>query len=206
VIAVKAATTAVLALAGAALLPATAGAAERTYSVVEARGSQVLTFQADPDTCATYGVCGESGTVRYSFSGEPSGGLVLRRSGRRQSGTGRFRTRGRTTADMTGPTGSCSDGVEHTRDWFSLRGGLARLVFRFHRPRRKDRDYLRTDCPTPTEANLARDDALPKGSFDADDFEQDRTAFRLEGKSVLTDRGYRGTLRWQLRYSVKQSG
>ena len=200
----RGAQTLALALVGAAALPAAAAAAQRTsYSVLEARGSQTLTFEANPQTCASYGVCGESGTVEYAFRGDPTGSLVLRRDGRRQAGTANFRTRGRTRAEMTGPNGSCSHSVARTRERFSLRGGLRRLVFRLHSPR-EGRDYLRTDCPTPGEAHLARDGALPKGSFAAADFARDRTAFELEGKSVLDDRGYRGTLRWKLSYRIKR--
>jgi hypothetical protein len=93
--------------------------------------------------------------------------------------------------------------VKRGREWFSLRGSLARLRFRFH-PRGHRRDHLRTDCATPSEANLARDDALPEGSFDADDFDNQGTTFKLEGTSVFSDRGYRGELRWELDYAVKR--
>ena len=46
-----------------------------------------------------------------------------------------------------------------------------------------------------SEANLARDRALPKGSFDADNFDNERTSFQLRGTSIFADRGYRGELR-----------
>ena len=205
VIAVGGAKTLVLVLAGAAALPATAGAAERTrYSIEKASGVERLSFEADPATCAQFGVCGESGTVTYRFGGDPGrGGMVLTRRGRRQQGSASFRSSGTTSASVSGPSGSCRDKVTRKREWFSLRGTLRRLQFRFH-PRQSRRDHLRTLCPTPSEANLARDGALPVGSFDARDFDNEKTRFQLEGTSVFNDRGYRGELRWDLSYTVER--
>ena len=194
-----------LALVAVAALPATATAAKRTtYSIEKASGFQRLSYESDPSTCARYDVCGEEGVVTYRFGGDPGRGrLALTRRGGRQTGSAGFRSRGRTTSNVSGPSGACRDTVKRGREWFSLRGSLARLRFRFH-PRGRGRDYLRTDCVAPSEATLARDGALPKGEFDAADFQNQRTSFRLEGKSVFSDRGYRGELRWELGYSVKR--
>ena len=201
----KGAQTLALALVAVAALPAAAAAAERTtYSIEKASGFQRLSYESDPSTCARYDVCGEEGVVTYRFGGDPGRGkLELTRRGRRQTGSAGFRSRGRTTANVSGPDGACRDTVRRGPEWFSLRGSLARLRFRFH-PRGRGRDYLRTDCDAPSEVDLARDGALPQGSFDASDFRNERTSFSLDGKSVLSDRGYRGELRWELDYAVKR--
>lgn len=200
----KGAQTLVLALVAAAALPATAAAERTAYSISKASGFQQLTFEDDPETCARYGVCGEGGMVTHRFGGDPGPGkLVLTRKGRRQRGSATFGSSGRTRATVSGPSGSCRDTVTRGREWFSLRGSIERLLFRFH-PRGFGRDHLRTDCATPTEANLARDSALPAGSFEAKDFDNQRTSFRLEGKSVFNDRGYRGELRWELSYAIRR--
>lgn len=198
----KGAQTLAVALVTAAAVPATAAAERTAYSIERASGFQQLSFEGDPATCAQYAVCGERGTVTHRFGGAPGRGkLVLDRRGRRQTGSARFRSRGTTTATVDGPNGSCRDNVSRRREWFSLRGSIARLRFRLH-PRGHGRDYLRTLCATPSEANLARDGALPEGTFDARDFKNERTAFKLEGTSVFSDRGYRGELRWKLSYRV----
>ena len=199
----KGASTVALVILAAAAVPATASAAKRTaYSIEKASGVEKLTFEADPSTCAGFGVCGESGTVTYRFGGDPGPGrLVLNRDGRRQRGSASFRSSGTTSSSVSGPNGSCRDNVKRTNEWFSLRGSLERLRFRLH-PRRAKRDHLRTLCATPSEANLARDGALPEGTFEADDFRNERTHFELNGTSVFNDRGYRGELRWKLAYSV----
>jgi hypothetical protein len=205
VIAVNGARTLALGLLAAAALPATAAAAGRTaYSIEKASGVQRLSFEADPDTCTQFGVCGEAGTVTQRFGGDPGRGkLVLIRRGRRQTGSARFRSSATTTSSVSGPNGSCRDTVKRDIEWFSLRGSLERLRFRLH-PRRRTRDQLRTLCATPTEANLRRDGALPAGTFDADDFRNQRTRFELKGTSVFNDRGYRGELTWNLSYAVKR--
>jgi hypothetical protein len=204
---VRGRTTLAVALVAAGAVPATAAAETTRYSVTEASGTVRVTFEADPLSCAQFGRCGDSGTVTYRFGGEPGkGGLALRENRRgRISGKARFRSSGRARAKVESIDGStCRDTVRHRREKFSLRSTsrLSRLLFKFH-PRRGT-DYLRTDCAAPSERHLARAKALPQGTFRAGDFEDFSTSFVLSGESPFSDRGYRGTARWNLSYEVER--
>ena len=195
-----------IALAAGAALPAAAAAGGSTsYSIEKASGFERVTFQGDPATCASFGTCGDSGTVAYTFGREPGrGSLVLeRRANGGIRGRAAFRSHGRTVADVSSLTGNdCKQTVRRTRERFSLnsRSRLGKLLFTFHQ--RPGRDLLATDCLTPTEAHLARSNALPRARFKARSFDRDRTNFQIEGHSPFTDRGYSGEVRWKLTYAV----
>jgi hypothetical protein len=197
-------------LAAAAALPASASAERTRYSIVKANGSEELSFESDSATCANFGTCGDSGTVTYRFGGEPGkGSLVLDRNRRgRIKAHASFRSKGTTKASVTSSTGTCTDAVKRRREVFSLTTGsrLSRLLFVFHDSPGTTPDYLRSDCLTPTEAHLARQDALPQGTFPAKNFDNQRTSFRLSGEASFRDRGYRGSVKWSLGYRVKRRG
>ena len=189
-----------------AATPATALGADRdVYSVVRASGVERLTFTADPNTCDEFGTCGARGSVVYRFGGQPRGRLVLTTSRRgRVEGAASFRSAGTTRANVTAPDGTeCTDVVRHRTESFSLDSGrvLRRLLFTLH-PRPTRRDYLRTDCAGPSEANLARTGSLPEATFKRRDFGFQRTSFRAAGEAFFRNRGYRGTVRWSLGYRV----
>ena len=202
----------VLALAAAAVLPAGASAAQRTsYRITDAAGFERVTFTADLGTCAQFGTCADSGTVEYRFGdGSKRGGLVTETSASgRTKGTASFRSKGKTTASVTSVNGDCRDTVNHGSEWFTLNtpgSRLSKLLFTFH-PRTGTRDYLRTDCVGPNEASLARGHALPAANVPAKNFRNHaRTSFRTTGHDAFTDRGYSGTVRWDLRYKIVRRG
>jgi hypothetical protein len=202
---VRGAKTLVIALAVFAAVPAVAAAKTTRYSIVKANGFERVTFTADSATCASFGTCGDSGRVNYRFGGKPGRGSLVLRTNRRGRGTGTasFRTAGTTTATVNSESGTCTDTVRRRREAFSLvsESNLSRLLFTLH-PRSAKRDYLETDCLTPSEAHLARTDNLPQGSFRADDFDNARTSFRLSGENFFRNRGYRGSVKFTLGYRV----
>ena len=193
-----------IALAAGFALPAVAAATTTTYSIEKASGYERVTFEGDPATCASFGTCGDSGTVNYSFGGEPGrGSLVLdRRDSGRIEGFARFRSHGKTVANVSSLTGNtCKQTVHRTRERFSLvrKTRLGRMIFTLHP--RPGRDLLATDCLTPTEKHLARADALPFARLRTRAFDHDRTNFETQGNDPFADRGYRGEVRWKLTYS-----
>jgi hypothetical protein len=194
-----------IALAATAALPATAAAATQTttYRVVAAKGSQVVDFTANGDTCASFGTCGFGGKVTYKFSGTPSGRLVMKQNGRGHiAGAASFRTHGTTVSNITSG-GACQDTVRHKREEFSLdsRSRLGKLLFGLHGGKT---DYLLTDCAGPTENMLERDNALPSGRFKRSDFDSPSTGFKLRGTSNFRESGYVGTVTWKLQYRVRR--
>jgi hypothetical protein len=201
---VRVAKTLLIALAASATLPVAANARTGTmYHVVHASGTQTVSFSADPRTCARMLTCGYAGTVTYRFGGTPSGRLVITRDRRgRLNGLADFNSRGTTAARITRGT-ACNDTVSHGKEHFSLtsRSRLGSLLFEFHGGRT---DHIVTDCPGPTEADLAHDRALPEGSFRQKDFKGFSTKFNLKGSSVFRESGYRGSAAWNLTYRLER--
>ena len=203
----KGASAAAIALFAGLALPASAIADTTTYKFERASGYERMTFQSDPATCANFGVCGDSGTVNYTFGGEPRrGSLVLdERNNGTVRGSAHFRTHGKTVASVTSTTGNtCKQTVRRTRERFSLNRDtrLGRLLFTAHP--RPGIDLLATDCLTPNEKSLARTDALPKARFRARSFDHAETTLQAKGEAAFTDRGYRGEVRWKLSYQIQR--
>ena len=100
----KPASALAIALAAAAVLPATAGAASQTttYKVVKATGSQRVEYTANGDSCSRFGTCGFGGTITYKFTGTPKGHLVMKQSGNGHiTGAANFTSKGTTVSDVT---------------------------------------------------------------------------------------------------------
>jgi hypothetical protein len=202
---VRGATTLAIALAAACALPAAAAAKTTTYRVTKATGNEVVTFSADPATCARFVTCGYGGTITYTFGGTPRGTLVLVEDARGHvKGAADFRSRGTTVADITAGV-ACKDTVRHTREHFSMGSPtrFGKLIFGLHAGRT---DYLATDCVGPTERDLKRDAALPTGKFQRSDFTAQATRFNLKGSASFRERGYRGSATWKLSYRVARNG
>ena len=199
-------TSIVIALVALVALPATAAARTMRYSVVQARGFERITFSPDAATCATFGTCGRSGRVSYRFTGKPHGRMVLHVGRRgRVTGGATFRTSGVTTATASTDGETCSATVRRRREVFSLRRAAGHRSVRFTlHPRSARRDYLKSACLTPTEADLAHAGALPKGSFRLSDFDHFTAAFRLTGSTFVREGGYRCTVEWDLRYRLRR--
>jgi hypothetical protein len=203
------------AVAAAAVLVAPAGAAAKTgsiYDMTRAAGFERVTFTGDADSsCATYGVCGYSGTVTYSISGAPRGTIVLARSrSGRVSGGATYRTHGTTRATVTPPAGSgatCSDTESHPTDVFSLGSAgssLRNLLLTYHGA---GDDYLDTRCPGPNEIDAAAAGALPEGRFKASDFFRGPTPrFGLSGGSPFKSGGFNATSEWRLKFKATGRG
>jgi hypothetical protein len=194
-----------IALAAAAVLPATAGAASQTtsYKLIKASGSQRVEYTANGDSCARFGTCGFGGTVTYKFSGKPSGRLVMKQGGNGHiTGAASFTSKGTTVSDVTSG-GACHDTVRHKHEEFSLgsKSRLGKLLFGLHGGKT---DYLLTDCAGPTEKMLARDKALPSGTFKRSHFAAPSTTFGLKGSSNFSEAGYVGSVTWKLQYTVKR--
>jgi hypothetical protein len=69
---------AALAALGLALAAAPAAQAARSYiDVPQGKGTESVTFQSDPATCAAVGRCGYSGTVTYSFEARGGASLIF---------------------------------------------------------------------------------------------------------------------------------
>jgi hypothetical protein len=196
--------TILIGIAASAALPAAAVA--RTgpmYHVMQASGTEKISFTADPNTCGLQLTCGNAGTVTYKFGGTPSGRLEVARDRRgRVNGVADFKSRGTTVARITQGT-PCSDTVTHAREHFSLtsRSRLGSLLFEFHGGKT---DHIVTDCPGPTEADLAHDRALPEASFRQKDFKGFSVRFGLKGSSSFRESGYRGTVTWKLKYGLER--
>jgi len=202
---VKPASALAIALAAAAVLPATAAAASQTttYKVVKATGSQRVEYTANGDSCSRFGTCGFGGTITYKFTGTPKGHLVMKQASNGHiTGAANFTSKGTTVSDVTSG-GACHDIVRHKRDEFSLssKSRLGKLLFGLHGG---DTDYLLTDCGGPTEKMLARDKALPSGTFKRAHFDAVSTTFGLKGSSNFSEAGYVGSVTWKLSYSVKR--
>ena len=93
-----------------AMLAVPAAATAKTGSVFDmsrATGYVRVTFTGDSaGSCASFGVCGYSGTVTYRVGGKPHGTLVLARGRNgRISGGATYRTTATTRASVTAPAG-----------------------------------------------------------------------------------------------------
>jgi hypothetical protein len=173
------------------------------YHVVHASGTQKVSFAGDPSTCTQQLTCGNRGTVTYKFGGTPSGRLEVTRDRRgRVNGLADYSSRGTTVAQITQGT-QCSDTIKHRREHFSLtsRSRLGSLLFQFHGGKT---DHIVTDCPGPTETDLARDRALPEASFRQKDFDGFNVKFTLKGSSSFRESGYRGSVTWNLKYRLER--
>jgi hypothetical protein len=200
-------------IAAAAVLLAPAGAAARSgsiYDMTRAGGFERVTFTGDADSsCATYGVCGYSGTVTYTISGTPRGTMVLvRHRGGRVSGGATYRTDGMTQATVTPPSGAtCSDAVRHRTDVFSLGSAgssLKNLLLSYHGG---GDDYLDTRCPGPNEVDAAAAGALPEGRFKASDFFRGPTPrFGLSGGFPFKSGGFNAISEWRLNFKATGRG
>jgi hypothetical protein len=202
--AVRGAKALAIALAATAAVPACSSAATRqksVYSVLNASGSEKVTFASDTSTCARFKTCGFGGTVSYKFGGKPRGKLVVRRNRRGHiAGAASFATAGTTTSAVTAG-GNCQDTVRHRVEAFTLtsRSRLGRLLFGLHG---EQTDYLVTACVGPTEAALKHDRALPEGFFKRSDFDGAITKFQLSGSASFREQGWRGSTTWRLAYRV----
>ena len=200
----KGAKTILVGVAASAALPAAAAAKTGPmYHVTHASGTEKVSFTADPSTCGLELTCGNEGTVTYRFGGTPSGRLEVPRDRRgRVVGVADFKSRGTTVARVT-EGAVCSDTVRHDREHFSLisRSRLGSLLFEFHGGKT---DHIVTDCPGPTEADLAHDRALPEGSFRQKDFKGFNVKFGVRGSSAFRESGYRGTVTWNLKYRLER--
>ncbi len=173
------------------------------YHVVRASGTEKVSFTADPNTCGLMLTCGYAGTVTYRFGGTPRGRLAVTRDRHHHvSGVANFNSRGKTTTRITRGA-VCNDSISHGREHFSLRSRsrLGSLLFELHHGKT---DHLVTDCPGPTEADLAHDRALPEGSFRQKDFKGFNVNFGTKGSSAFRESGYRGTATWNLKYRLER--
>jgi hypothetical protein len=205
---VRGALTLAVAIAATAAIPAAAAAGTpktSVFRVLQASGTQKVTFRADSSTCARFATCGSRGTVTYKFGGTARGRLEMTRDSRGHvTGAAEFTSHGTTTADVTAGA-VCSDTVSHRREVFSIRSPsrLGKLIFGLHGA---DDDYLETDCAGPTEADLKRDKALPTGRFKREDFLARNTTFGLRGSHTFRERGYTGSTTWKLSYELRRRG
>jgi hypothetical protein len=205
---VRGALTVAMAIAATGALPAAADAATpqtSVYRVLQAAGTQKVTFRADSSTCTRFATCGDRGTVTYKFGGTSRGRLEMKHDRRGHvTGVAEFTSHGTTTSDVTAGA-VCSDVVRHSREHFSIRSPsrLGKLIFGLHGA---ETDYLTTDCAGPTDADLKRDKALPAGRFKRKDFEARSTTFGLRGSHTFRERGYTGSTTWKLRYEIRRSG
>lgn len=147
-------------------LAAPAGAAKpRAYpfGVTSASMSEVVSFQGDGGpACQRAGVCGYSGTIRYSFDHADGLAIFLTRR-RRVLGTADFFFAGLTTASVQAPGGGppCTDRVLHGFDGFEVEGTASRMRILFH-PGFDGTTYLTTYCGGPSDADIAHVRALPE--------------------------------------------
>jgi hypothetical protein len=197
-----------MAIAATGALPAAADAATpktAVYRVLQASGTQKVTFRADSSTCARFGTCGNRGTLTYRFGGTARGSLEMKSDRRGHiTGAADFTSRGTTTSDVTAGA-VCSDTVSHRREYFSIRSPsrLGKLIFGLHGDAT---DYLATDCAGPTDADLKRDKALPSGRFKREDFDAKIATFGLRGSQTFRERGYAGNSTWKLKYEIRRRG
>jgi hypothetical protein len=137
---------------GAVALALAAAPAAQAASLGEAdelsgSGTEAVTFSSDPATCASFGRCGYSGTVTYTFRARHGFGFFDPKLGFAiLAGTGA------TTASVTPPDGSapCSDTVDHPIDELTSERGF--LVI--HDPKVPVIEYLATRCVGPLEADV----------------------------------------------------
>jgi hypothetical protein len=150
-----------LALALAA--PASAARPRRyAFSITAVSLSEVVTFHGDGGpACARAGVCGYSGTVRYSFSGG-DGVAAFGIAGSHVDATGDFFYSGLTSATVQGPDGGppCTDKVLQDFDGFEVGGHPGAMRLLFHSPV-DDPNYLDTICTGPSDVDLYHAGALP---------------------------------------------
>jgi hypothetical protein len=205
---VRGALTVAMAITASGALPAAAGAVTpqtSVFRVLQATGTQKVTFSADSSSCARFVTCGDRGTVTYKFGGTSRGRLEMKRDRRGHvTGAAEFTSQGTTKSEVTAGA-ICSDTVSHRREYFSIRSPsrLGKLIFGLHGAAT---DYLTTDCAGPTDADLKRDKALPTGRFKRADFDARSTTFSLRGSHTFRERGYSGSTSWKLRYEIRRSG
>jgi hypothetical protein len=156
----------IAAVAALCALASAAPAAARTtrayaFDVLDARLSEVMTFQADAGpACQRAGVCGYSGTVSYSFDHSTDGFAAIAARGRRVSGFGLLEVGGLTSASVQGPGGGqpCTDRVIDRFDGFQVEGSTARPRLVFHHPETSPQ-FLDTYCTGPRDLDVA--DLIP---------------------------------------------
>jgi hypothetical protein len=154
----------IVALCGLALGVAPAGARQRQYAflVTDASMSEVMTFQGDGGpACARAGVCGDSGTITYSFGGG-DGLAAFVMAGRRAFGISDLFYDGLTSATVQGPGGSplCTDRVIRDFDGFLVEGTPTHMRVLFH-PSFDRPNYLDTYCAGPGDDDMSHAHALP---------------------------------------------
>jgi hypothetical protein len=154
----------IVALCGLALGVAPAGARQRQYAflVTDASMSEVMTFQGDGGpACARAGVCGDSGTITYSFGGG-DGLAAFVMLGRRAGGTSDLFYSGLTSATVQGPGGGppCTDKVIRDFDGFEVEGKPSHIRVVFHPPIYGP-NYLDTYCSGPSDLDMSHAHALP---------------------------------------------
>jgi hypothetical protein len=143
----------------AAAAPAVAAKAHTyAFDVLDARLSEVMTFQADGGPgCERAGVCGYSGTVSYSFQHVMDGVAAIVARGRQASGAGFLDIGGLTTATVQRPGGGtpCNDRILARFDGFQVEGSRVRPRLVFHHPEWSPQ-FLDTYCVGPKDLDVAR--------------------------------------------------
>lgn len=153
-----------MALGALALGAAPAAAKQRQYAfvVTNASMSEVMTFQGDGGpACARAGVCGDSGTITYSFGGgDGLAAFVI--SGRRAFGISDLFYAGLTSATVQGSGGGplCTDKVIRDFDGFVVEGTPTHMRVLFH-PSFDAPNYLNTYCAGPGDDDMSHAHALP---------------------------------------------
>ncbi len=133
------------------------------FGVTSASMSEVVSFQGDGGpACQRAGLCGYSGTIRYSFD-HADGAAIFLTKGRRVLGTGDFFFDGLTTATVQAPGAGppCTDKELERFDGFDVEGTAAHMRIVFH-PAYEDPYYLVTYCGGPTDLNIADAHGLPQ--------------------------------------------
>lgn len=155
-------TRAVILVALAALLLASPASAAKThgysYDVLDARLTEVMTFQSDNGpACQRAGVCGYSGTVTYSFDHVTDGFGFLTTRRQHVSGIAFVQVGGLTTATVQGPGGGppCTDKLVRRFDLFRLLGTTTQPEVVFHNALTEPQ-YLDSYCVGPKDADIAR--------------------------------------------------
>jgi hypothetical protein len=183
---------------------------EVRYRVTAARGFERVTFSGTPAAnCTTTGVCGKQGTVSYSFGGTPtkSKASLIVDKGRVTSGRATFQTHGVTKSRLTSTNSApCSDKRSHRNDYFLFVGKSSKRVEFDFRSGTGSPDYLATKCQTPTEVSLIDSNAVPTATFSATGLNHASDNFSLKGSRNFVISGYEGTVSWNLRYSITQTG
>lgn len=155
-----------LAGAFALVLTAPAGAAKPPaypFDINSASMSEVVNFQGDGGpACQRAGVCGYSGTIRYSFDHADGLAIFLTRP-RRVLGTADLFFNGLTAASVQAPDGGppCTEEALQDFDGFEVEGTAARMRIVFH-PAFDVTNYLENYCGGPSDLDIAHAHALPE--------------------------------------------